>query len=99
MKLDRERIADIFSLSSLKCREGEGEALQSHLEGMIEHLKDMESVDVAGVEPFFSLSFRDLPLEDDSAVKNDSRDALVDTFVERDLDYLSVKKVVHKGDS
>jgi hypothetical protein len=93
-----DEIRAVCELAALRTDEAEMAALSVHFEKMFKHLEDLGTVDVAGVEPFFALPFRDLPQGLDRPEGSGVDAAIRGTFAEGGEGFLIVKRVVNRGE-
>jgi aspartyl/glutamyl-tRNA(Asn/Gln) amidotransferase C subunit len=90
-------IRAVYELAALAADEAEITAMNGHFEKMFKHLEDLARVPVDGVEPYFVLPLRELPLMADTATASGVEAAIRGTFVQNAEEFLVVQRVVNRG--
>lgn len=90
-------IRAVYDLAALTADAAELAAMSGHFEKMFKHLEDLARVPVDGVEPYFALPLRDLPLAADRPERSGVEAAIRGTFVQSAEDFLIVQRVVNRG--
>ena len=90
-------IRAVYELAALTGDEAELAAMSGHFEKMFKHLEDLARVPVEGVEPYFALPLRDLPLAADTVKASGVEAGIRGTFTQSAEDFLIVQRVVNRG--
>ena len=90
-------IRAVYELAALTGETAELTAMETHFEKMFKHLDDLSRVPVDGVEPYFTLPLRELPLEKDAPAPSGVEAAIRGTFIQQAEDFLIVPRVVNRG--
>ena len=97
MGVNGDDIRAVYELAALAAAEGEPTAMRSHFEKMFRHLEDLTRVPVEGVEPYFTLPQRDLPLAADRVAAPEDGAAIRGSFAQEAEGFLVVPRVVNRG--
>ncbi len=90
-------IRAVYELAALTADEAELAAMSGHFEKMFKHLEDLSRVPVDGVDPYFALPLRELPLMPDRPERSGAEAAIRGTFVQSAEEFLVVQRVVNRG--
>ncbi|HSA32872.1 MAG TPA: hypothetical protein P5077_04010 [bacterium] len=97
MTKPQDDIRAVYELAALTGDDAEFAAMEGHFEKMFKHLEDLSRVPVEGVEPYFTLPLRELPLEKDAPAPSGVEAAIRGTFAQEAEDFLVVPRVVNRG--
>lgn len=95
MTLSREEIDKIAALAHLKLSEIESEKMKETLSSVLEYVNRLKDANTEGVEPTAHITGVENVLREDE-VKNcpeDQRDAVIESFPDKDGDQLKVRPV------
>ncbi len=90
-------IRAVYELAALTADEAEITAMSGHFEKMFKHLEDLARVPIDGVEPYFTLPLRDLPLAADTAKASGVEAGIRGSFAQSAEEFLVVQRVVNRG--
>jgi len=96
MKVKQDDVKAIFELANLEPAKENISKMTAHLDEILDHMNDLNEINVTNIIPFFEKQFRELPKKDDAPIKYKDSQSLIDGFVEQEDDFLIVKKVVKK---
>ena len=97
MTKSSDDIRAVYELAALTGDAAELTAMETHFEKMFKHLDDLSRVPVDGVEPYFTLPLRELPLEKDAPAPSGVEAAIRGTFIQQAEEFLIVPRVVNRG--
>lgn len=92
--LTLEQVQRVAQLSALTLTDGEASALAEELGAVLQHMRALESIDVAGVEPTFHPIPLETPLREDRVAPSLARDAALAAAPEKDAGGFAVPKVL-----
>ena len=94
MKFDKETVKYIAKLAKLSFNEAESQELASEFEVILEHLKNLENVDLAGVEDGIKSEEGGTFIREDKSVVFDDKDKLFRNAREIRDGYIVIPKVL-----
>jgi aspartyl-tRNA(Asn)/glutamyl-tRNA(Gln) amidotransferase subunit C len=94
MHVDANMVRHIARLARLKLAEGEAEALEKELSGILDWVRQLDEVDVSGVEPMTSVVEMTLKKRADVVTEGDIVDQILANAPARADDFFVVPKVV-----
>ena len=94
MEVDETTVHRIARLARIKVTDTEAKALEKELSGILDWVKQLDEVDVAGVEPMTSVMPMTLKKRADVVTDGDKADDIVANAPERADQFFVVPKVV-----
>lgn len=94
MQVDEATVRRIARLARIKISDAEAQALQGELSGILEWVKQLDEVDVAGVEPMTAAVEMTLRLRDDEITDGEKAEEVTANAPFRDDHFFVVPKVV-----
>lgn len=93
MAMTKDEILKIGALARLEIKPGELDALAEHFNGVLKHFALLDEVDTDNVDPFALEDREPVRLREDTPVKNDKREAILDQSPAREGDFIRVPRI------
>ena len=95
MKITREEINHLATLSNFSLEDAEAEALGKDLEGIIDYISQLDELNTEGVEPTYQVFEMENVWREDEIIKQEAnRDALLALAPESEAHQIKVPKVL-----
>lgn len=94
MKIDNDTVKKVARLARLKIPEDKLPVLASQLSNIMDWIEQLQSVNVAGVEPMAGVNIESMPFFPDEISDGDKAEAILQNAPEKQYDMFMVPKVV-----